>query len=184
MTGYAYRLPRKYRRYGRSDSKGPIIAVAAVAALLAASGTKAVAHHDGQARGAAGSPAAVRAIGYARQQLGCGYTWGGTGPCSAGYDCSGLVQMAFASAGVRIARTSQDQWATEPHVPASRVQAGDLAFFAGSDGTMTSPGHVGIVIGHGDMIEAYGTGYPIRVASYDRPDLVGFTNPSAQAGAA
>ena len=82
---------------------------------------------------------------------------------------------AYAHAGVGIARTSQDQWATEPHV--SSPQPGDLAFFAGSDGTMTSPGHVGIVIGGGQMIEAYGTGYPIRVASYQRPDLVGFSQP-------
>jgi cell wall-associated NlpC family hydrolase len=83
---------------------------------------------------------------------------------------------AYASAGVHIARTSQQQWVTEPHV--SSPQPGDLAFFAGSDGTMTSPGHVGVVIGDGKMIEAYGTGYPIRVASYDRPDLAGFTDPA------
>jgi len=31
-------------------------------------------------------------------------------------------------------------------------------FFAGSDGTTTSPGHVGLVIGNGKMIEAYATG--------------------------
>ncbi len=29
-----------------------------------------------------------------------------------------------------------------------------------------SPGHVGLVIGNGKMIEAYATGFPIRVASY------------------
>ena len=175
MTGYACRLPRKYRRYGRSDSKGPVIALAVLGVMLAASGTKAVAHHDGQAQGAAAGPATVQAIAYARQQLGKPYLWGGTGPDA--FDCSGLVMEAYLSAGVHLARTSEAQWATEQHIPASRVQAGDLAFFAGSDGTMTSPGHVGLVIGHGDMIEAYGTGYPIRVASYDRPDLVGFSQP-------
>ena len=119
------------------------------------------------------SHAAAQAIAYARAELGKPYLWGRTGPDA--FDCSGLVQMAYRSAGVDIARTSQEQWATEPHVPSPRP--GDLAFFAGADGTMTSPGHVGIVIGHGDMIEAFGTGYPIRVASYDRPDLVGFTQP-------
>jgi hypothetical protein len=31
------------------------------------------------------------------------------------------------------------------------------------------------------MIEAYGTGYPIRYASYDRPDLVGFADPQGGA---
>jgi cell wall-associated NlpC family hydrolase len=80
---------------------------------------------------------------------------------------------------VGIARTSQAQWATERHVSSPR--AGDLVFFAGADGTMTSPGHVGIVTGRGTMIEAYATGYPIRYASYDRPDLVGFADPQGGA---
>jgi hypothetical protein len=69
-------------------------------------------------------------------------------------------------------------------VPASRVQPGDLVFFAGSDGTPTSPGHVGLVIGNGKMIEAYATGFPIRVASYVGRGAIGFTQPWAQAGAA
>jgi cell wall-associated NlpC family hydrolase len=137
----------------------------------------------GAAATPSGAPgkAAARAIAYAQRQIGLPYIWGGpTAPgASGGFDCSGLVMEAWRSAGVSIARTSQDQWATEPHV--SSPQPGDLAFFAGSDGTMTSPGHVGIVIGHGDMIEAFGTGYPIRVASYDRPDLVGFTDPQGGA---
>jgi len=129
----------------------------------------------GAAATSSGAPsrAAAQAIAYARAQLGKPYEWGGTGPYA--FDCSGLAMEAYAHAGVGIARTSQDQWATEPHV--SSPQPGDLAFFAGSDGTMTSPGHVGLVIGGGQMIEAYGTGYPIRVASYQRPDLVGFSQP-------
>ena len=39
-------------------------------------------------------------------------------------------------------------------------------FFAGSDGTATNPGHVGLVIGGGKMIEAYATGFPIRISTY------------------
>lgn len=175
MTAYPYRYRR---RYGRSGSKGPAIAAAALVALLAASGAKA-AHGGSPARSAAATPAAVQAIAYAKRQLGFPYCWGGTG--GGCFDCSGLVMEAWRSAGVSIARTSQDQWATEPHVPASRVQAGDLVFFAGADGTMTSPGHVGIVTGPGTMIEAYATGYPIRVASYDRSDLVGFADPQGGA---
>jgi cell wall-associated NlpC family hydrolase len=124
--------------------------------------------------------AAVKAIAYARAQIGRPYEWGATGPGA--FDCSGLVMEAYRSAGVDIARTSQEQWATEEHVPTP--EPGDLAFFAGSDGTMTSPGHVGMVIGNGKMIEAYGTGYPVRVASYGGRDPVGFTDPSASRAAA
>jgi cell wall-associated NlpC family hydrolase len=117
------------------------------------------------------------AIAYAEQQIGKPYLWGGTGPDA--FDCSGLVMMAYRAAGIGIARTSEAEWATEPHVPASQVEPGDLVFFAGADGTPASPGHVGLVIGGGEMIEAYATGFPIRVATYTDRNPVGFTNPWA-----
>jgi peptidoglycan DL-endopeptidase CwlO len=118
------------------------------------------------------------AIAYAEEQLGKPYQWGATGPDA--FDCSGLVMMAYRAAGIDIVRTSQEQWATEQRVPASQVQPGDLVFFAGADGTPTSPGHVGLVIGNGQMIEAYATGFPIRIASYTDRDPVGFTQPWTQ----
>jgi len=91
------------------------------------------------------------------------------------------MMMAFRTAGINIARTSQAQWATETRVPASQVQPGDLAFFAGADGTVTDPGHVGLVIGNGKMIEAYATGFPIRISSYANRGAIGFTEPWAGA---
>ena len=132
--------------------------------------------------------AVATAIAYAEQQIGKPYLWGGTGPDA--FDCSGLVMMAYRAAGIDIARTSEAQWATEPHVPASQVRPGDLVFFAGSDGTVTSPGHVALVIGNGKMIEAYATGFPIRVSTYGASSsaagdqgVVGFTDPWAKPGA-
>jgi peptidoglycan DL-endopeptidase CwlO len=119
--------------------------------------------------------AVATAIAFAEQQLGKPYQWGATGPDA--FDCSGLVMMAYRAAGINIARTSQVQWTTEARIPASQVQPGDLVFFAGADGTPTSPGHVGLVIGNGQMIEAYATGVPIRVASYTDRNAVGFTQP-------
>jgi cell wall-associated NlpC family hydrolase len=130
---------------------------------------------------AAPSQVVATAIAYAEQQLGKPYQWGGTGPDA--FDCSGLVMMAYRTAGITIARTSEQQWATEPKIPAAQAQPGDLVFFAGADGTPTSPGHVGLVIGHGQMIEAYATGFPIRVASYTNRDPIGFTRPGTTAGA-
>ena len=126
--------------------------------------------------------AVATAIAYAEQQIGQPYLWGGTGPDA--FDCSGLVMMAYRAARIDIARTSEQQWATEQHVPASQVQPGDLVFFAGADGTPTSPGHVGLVIGHGQMIEAYAAGFPIRISTYGTATSapgdespVGFTQP-------
>jgi cell wall-associated NlpC family hydrolase len=122
------------------------------------------------------------AISYAEQQIGKPYLWGGTGPDA--FDCSGLVMMAYRAAGIYIARTSEEQWATLPHVSASQVEPGDLVFFAGSDGTPTSPGHVGLVIGKNKMIEAYATGFPIRISTFGTPTsaggltaVVGFARP-------
>ena len=73
--------------------------------------------------------AVATAISFAEQQLGKPYLWGGTGPDA--FDCSGLVMMAYRTAGIDIERTSEAQWASEQRVPASRVQPGDLVFFAG-----------------------------------------------------
>jgi cell wall-associated NlpC family hydrolase len=131
--------------------------------------------------------AAATAISYAQQQLGKPYRWGGTGPDA--FDCSGLVMEAYASAGISIPRTADKQWAAGPQIPASQVERGDLVFFAGSKGTAASPGHVGLVISDGQMIEAYATGYPIRISTYGTASSppgdqnpVGFTDPAAAGG--
>jgi peptidoglycan DL-endopeptidase CwlO len=119
---------------------------------------------------------AVMVILYAADQLGKPYLWGGTGPDA--FDCSGLAMMAYRVAGVYIPRTSQQQWLFGRRVAPSAVEPGDLVFFAGSDGTMTAPGHVGIVIGEGMMIDAPFTGADIRLEPYPAlPGLVGFTRP-------
>jgi cell wall-associated NlpC family hydrolase len=130
--------------------------------------------------GETANSAAGSAIAFAEQQLGKPYQWGGTGPDA--FDCSGLVMMAYRAAGINIPRTSQQQWTWGPRVSASQVQPGDLVFFVGADGTPTSPGHVGLVIGGGLMIEAYATGFPIRIAPYTDRDPIGFTRPWAHAG--
>jgi cell wall-associated NlpC family hydrolase len=129
---------------------------------------------------AAPNKVATIAIAYAQAQLGKPYQWGGTGPDA--FDCSGLVMMAYRQAGVIIPRTSQEQWAWGPKIQPGHEEPGDLVFFAGSDGTQTSPGHVGIVIGNHKMIEAYATGFPIRIATYVGRNPVGFTRPWAHAG--
>lgn len=126
-------------------------------------------------------------ISYARMQLGKPYLWGGTGPDS--FDCSGLMMMAYRAAGINIPRTSEEQWSWGPRISASQVEPGDLVFFAGSDGTPTAPGHVGLVIGKNTMIEAYATGFPIRISQFGTPGaaagdgtVVGFTRPWAHSG--
>jgi len=131
--------------------------------------------------------AVATAINFAQGQLGKPYLFGGTGPDA--FDCSGLVMMAYRAAGINIPRTSEEQWAELPHVPAGNIEPGDLVFFAGSDGTPTSPGHVGLVIGRNKMIQAYATGFPIQISTFGTPtsegglsQVVGFARPWAQPG--
>jgi peptidoglycan DL-endopeptidase CwlO len=127
------------------------------------------------------------AISYARQQIGKPYLWGGTGPDA--FDCSGLMMMAYRAANVSIPRTSELQWVWGPRIQPGHEEPGDLVFFAGADGTSTSPGHVGLVIGKNTMIEAYATGFPIRISQFGTAAsapgdqvVVGFTRPWSHSG--
>jgi cell wall-associated NlpC family hydrolase len=164
----------RYRRYGRRVSPGEA-AIAAVIGLALAGTAHGTAAHTPHA----GGKAAQAAIAFAEAREGDPYCWGGTGPSC--YDCSGLVMMAYRAAGVGLPRTSEEQWADGHKV--ARPRPGDLVFFAGSDGTMTAPGHVGIVTGPGQMIDAPYTGADVRSESYaGAADLVGFTRPSAGVG--
>jgi len=118
---------------------------------------------EASAVGAAGTTTAVytgptttqaqRAVAFAYAQLGKPYVWGATGPDS--YDCSGLVQAAWASVGVSIPRVTYDQWAALPHVSASSIQPGDLLFYEGE-------GHVAMYVGDGYIIDAPQTGLDVE----------------------
>lgn len=112
----------------------------------------------------AGTPAyAAGAVAYAAAQLGKPYVWGGTGPD--GYDCSGLVMMAYRSVGIDLPRTTYAQvYSGQPVYGADQLVAGDLLFIEGSDpGPGGAPGHVGLYIGSGLVIDAPYTGHPIEV---------------------
>jgi cell wall-associated NlpC family hydrolase len=100
------------------------------------------------------SDLAVRAIAYAYNRLGTPYEWGGDGT-DGKFDCSGLVQAAWASAGVSIPRTTYAQWAALPHISTSALEPGDLLYFDGV-------GHVAIYVGGGDIIDAPQTGMNVQ----------------------
>jgi cell wall-associated NlpC family hydrolase len=99
-------------------------------------------------------PAARAAVGYAIAQLGKPYVWGATGPGA--FDCSGLMQAAWANARVGISRSTTTQVNDgTPIVGLGNLAAGDLLFIPGSMGTPARPRHVGIYAGSGLVINAY-----------------------------
>lgn len=99
------------------------------------------------------TPTGLAALGASMTQIGKPYRWGGTGPHS--WDCSGLVQWAFHTAGVKLPRTSQQQARVGNAIPFSALAPGDIIIF-GRDA-----GHVGIYAGGGRLFNAYTTGKPI-----------------------
>lgn len=98
----------------------------------------------------------------AASRIGRPYVWGAAGPDA--FDCSGLVQWAYAQAGVRMPRVTTAQWATGPRIPLSEARPGDLLFWRRDP---TNPGyisHVAIYWGDGRMLHAPRTGDVVKIA--------------------
>ena len=94
----------------------------------------------------AGEPVAL--VQTAERFLGSPYAYGGQTP--RGLDCSGLVLRVFAEHGVRLPRTSAEQYRIGTAIERTELQPGDLVFF-GANGRAS---HVGIYAGSGDFIHA------------------------------
>jgi len=113
------------------------------------------------------APAAVQtAIRWAMGQLGTSYQWGGSctdahGSDPMGHcDCSSLMQQSYRAAGITLGRTTYEQ--VDEGVPADidNLQPGDLVF---TEGTAAAPGHVGMYMGDGLIINAPHTGAVVDI---------------------
>jgi cell wall-associated NlpC family hydrolase len=105
---------------------------------------------------------ADQAVAFVYDQIGCPYVYGGTGPCHMGFDCSGLVQAAWAAAGVSIPRDTYEDWAELPHISASSIEPGDLILYNGE-------GHVAMYVGDGYIIDAPQTGMDVEKIPMSTP---------------
>lgn len=102
----------------------------------------------------------------ARQLLGIPYRYGGSTPKS-GFDCSGLVYYSYRQAGLRIPRTSKQQYRHAHPVSLRHLQPGDLIFFRSNYGGFVS--HVGIYLGKGKFIHAPSHGKKVTISHLDNP---------------
>ena len=110
------------------------------------------------------SPAATAAVTSALTELGKPYIFGASGP--AAYDCSGLMVAAWTAGGHALSRTTYTQIYDGTPTTAAQLAPGDLVLTPGSEGTLASPGHVGMFIGHGLVVEAPHTGDVVKVVTY------------------
>ncbi|MFG3150251.1 NlpC/P60 family protein [Streptomyces sp. NPDC048243] len=144
------------QRASRSSTRVPAPVTAAEAGTSGSSGTT-----------AAPTSRAAEAVAFAYSKLGSPYVWGATGPNA--FDCSGLTQAAYRSAGVSLPRTTYAQINAGQRVSRSELQPGDLVFF------YSGISHVGIYVGDGQMIHAPNPSAPVRLAPIDQMPFAGAT---------
>jgi cell wall-associated NlpC family hydrolase len=157
--------------YMYNHSQSYVAQVLAWASLYTSDGSATAAVSD-----AGASSAARAAVAYVLGQLGTPYQWGGDGP--GGFDCSGLVQAAYASAGIELPRVAQAQYdatAKDAVAAGQPLEPGDLVFFGASPAAVE---HVGIVVSAGEMVDAPHSGAVVRIEPYAWPDYVGATRPA------
>lgn len=108
--------------------------------------------------GAVPDPLRSRIVFTALQMIGVPYRYGGATP--QGFDCSGLVQYAYRSAGVAVPRTSREQFRASAPVQLAEAGPGDLLFFRSKDYS-----HVGIYLGEGRFVHAPSTGRTVEISN-------------------
>ena len=99
-------------------------------------------------------------VAKAKTCLGVRYVWGGQS--MKGFDCSGLVYYVLKSVDYSPSRSSSEQYKMGSYVSKSKLQPGDLVFFAGTYKSGIS--HVGIYIGDGQFIHAPQSGDVVKIS--------------------
>jgi hypothetical protein len=105
-------------------------------------------------------------VAEAQKFLGDPYVYGDAGPNA--FDCSGLTSYVYKQLGITIPRTSGEQWNYGTPITQDQAQPGDLVFYV-TDGSTSNPGHVAILAGGGNIIQAPHPGEDVEVSPLDDP---------------
>jgi cell wall-associated NlpC family hydrolase len=110
----------------------------------------------------AGLGRAAAVVTAAEAQIGWPYVWGGESRAEGGFDCSGLIDYAYAAAGLALPGrpTAADLYRMSSRISESALAPGDLVFMGAPSG---APYHVGMYVGSGVVVAAPHTG---AVVSY------------------
>jgi cell wall-associated NlpC family hydrolase len=94
-------------------------------------------------------------VASARVALGKPYLYGGTGQGTTGFDCSGLIQYAYAQQGISLPRvsTAQAKAGREVEKSLEALARGDILTFASQPGG-SKVSHVGLYLGDGRFIHS------------------------------
>jgi cell wall-associated NlpC family hydrolase len=151
------------------------------AATDAANGAAGSSGYQGEIAGSSqGNSTQTAVVQAAVSQLGVPYVFGGESPGS-GFDCSGLVQWAWAQAGVSIPRTTETEWPALRHVSLANLEPGDLLFYYNLDGD-SQVDHVVMYTGSGPygaatVIQAPFTGSTVSYSPIFTEGLIGAARP-------
>jgi len=109
----------------------------------------------------------------AATQIGWPDLWGGESRSEGGFDCSGLVDYAYAAAGHPFPGrpTAAVLWRMGIPIARDRLRPGDLTFLGAPSG---DPYHVGLYAGGGVVIVASGRGEPTAAVPFDSVPWDGF----------
>lgn len=102
-------------------------------------------------------------IEQAKAALGTPYVPGGTDP--EGFDCSGFVQWAYRSVGVKLPRTAREQSVMGRPIKSGSMMAGDIVAF----NHPRRGYHTGIYLGDGSFIHSPGRGKSVSIAALSDP---------------
>lgn len=155
-------------KFNRFTRRLGVLTIAGTIALSGLAAGTAEAHHQSSTKLlqsdnlSEANKTRLKTVFYGRQYLGTPYKFGADMGQTRTFDCSSFTKTVFAKIGIHLPRISRDQATNGTYVSKSDLTVGDLVFFSLPSTKhkkgLSKIGHVGIYVGHGEVIHTYGEG--------------------------